>query len=54
MTGIATPANTIHNAEMILFRDNDALVVMNYSFRGTDPMGDAEAALATLCPPKTV
>jgi hypothetical protein len=50
-TALATPDNTIRNTEITAFRDRDALVVIMYSFRYADPMPDAEAAQAALCPP---
>jgi glycerol-3-phosphate dehydrogenase len=54
VSGLATPANRIRNAEIIAFRDGDAFVTLSYTFRYASPMLDAENALAILCPPKLI
>jgi len=51
VTNLANATNVLRNNETIAFRDGDALVVLNYTFRSDRPMPDAAATLATLCPP---
>lgn len=54
VTNIAQPENSIKNNEIVTFRDRDALVVLMYLFRTSEPKADAEAAFAALCPPTLV
>src|SRR5579872_902429 len=48
-TGIATPANAARNFEVVMFRFDNALYVLQYTFRYPTPMVDAENALLSLC-----
>ena len=51
VTGLPSPTNALRNMEVIAFRDHDALITLDYTFRYASPMPDAERALSALCPP---
>jgi hypothetical protein len=48
-TGIASPAGA-HNMEVIAFRREPALYMLEFTFNSAKPPPDAEAALSALCP----
>jgi hypothetical protein len=51
VTGHATAASPeSNNLEIIAFRQEPALFSLTYTFKGPQPLPDAEAALLTLCP----
>ncbi len=49
-TGLANPATGAHNMEVIAFRKEPALYMLELTFNGSKPPADAETALAALCP----
>jgi len=49
-TGLANPASVAHNMEVIAFRKEPALYMLELTFNGSKPPAGAETALAALCP----
>jgi hypothetical protein len=54
VSGLATPANAVRNAEIVAFRDRGAFFSLSYTFRSASPAPEAESALASLCPPQLI
>ncbi len=48
-TGLASPAGA-HNMEVIAFRKEPALYMLEFTFNSAKPPADAETTLAALCP----
>jgi hypothetical protein len=49
-TGLASPGSGARNMEVIAFRKEPALYMLEFTFNGAKPPAGAETALAALCP----